>query len=85
MSGQSEAERLASLQQRLQSLMAALSNANAPALPGEPPDRPPKPVALTLRLDASRYAKLNARAARYTPRRSFQSIIVEAIDAHLGE
>ena len=85
MSGQSEAERLASLQQRLQSLVASLSDANAPATPAEPPDRPPKPVALTLRLDASRYATLNARAARYTPRRSFQSIIVAALDAYLGK
>jgi hypothetical protein len=63
MPGQSEAERLVSLQQRLQSLVAALSAANAPATPAEPPDRPPKPVALTLRLDASRYAKLNARGS----------------------
>jgi hypothetical protein len=85
MPGQSEAERLASLQQRLQSLVAALSDANAPATPAEPPDRPPKPVALTLRLDPARYARLNAHAARYTPRRSFQAILVAALDAYLDE
>jgi hypothetical protein len=85
MPDQSAAARIASLQQRLESLVASLPNATASAPPAEPSSRPPKPVALTLRLDASRYAKLNARAARYTPRRSFQSIIVAALDAHLGE
>jgi hypothetical protein len=82
---QSEAERLVSLQQRLQSLVTALPDATAPAAPAEPPNRPSKPVALTLRLDAVRYARLNAHAARYTPRRSFQAIIVAALDAYLGE
>jgi hypothetical protein len=82
---QSEAERLALLQQRLESLVASLRNANAPASSAEPPIRPSKPIALTLRLDSARYARLNAHASRYTPRRSFQAIIVEALDAYLGE
>lgn len=42
-----------------------------------------KPVALTLRLDTERYARLNAHAATHTPRQSFQTIIVEALDAYL--
>jgi hypothetical protein len=62
-----------------------LRNANAPASSAEPPGRAPKPIALTLRLDASQYARLNAYASRSTPRRSFQAIIVEAIDQYLGE
>jgi hypothetical protein len=62
-----------------------LRNANAPASSAEPPDRPSKPIALTLRLDASQYARLNAYAACYRPRRSFQSILIEALDAYLGE
>jgi hypothetical protein len=82
---QSEEQCATSTHQRLQSLVAALSAANAPATHAEPPIRPSKPIAMTLRLDPARYTQLNTYAARYTPRRSFQSIIVEALDAHLGE
>ena len=85
MPDQSAAERLASLQQRLQSLVAGLPHATAPASLAEPPDRPSKPIALTLRLDPARDARLNAHAASYTPRSSFQAIIVTALDAYLGE
>ena len=80
-----QTDRLALIQQRLESLASSLRNANAPASSAEPPDRPSKPVALTLRLDASQYARLNAYAGWFTPRRSFQSIITAAIDQYLGE
>jgi hypothetical protein len=76
MAEQSQAERTQSIEQRLEALQ---STANTPA------HRPSKPIALTLRLDSARYARLNAHAARYTPRRSFQAIIVEALDAYLDE
>jgi hypothetical protein len=85
MSDQSEAQRLVSLQQRLESLAISLRNANAPAAPAEPPNRAPKPIALTLRVDPERYTRLCTHATRFTPRKSFQSIITEAIDQYLGE
>jgi predicted transcriptional regulator len=44
-----------------------------------------KPVALTVRLDRKRYAKLSAYAAGFTPRRSFQAIMVSALEAYLAE
>jgi hypothetical protein len=79
MAERSKAERAQSIEQRMEAILASLSNAGAPA------HRPPKPIALTLRLDPARYARLNAHAACYTPRRSFQAILVEALDAYLGE
>jgi hypothetical protein len=85
MQDQSEAQRLASIQQRLQSLAISLRNANAPAAPAEPPNRAPKHIALTLRIAPERYTRLNAHASQFTPRKSFQAIITEAIDAYLEE
>ena len=78
-------DRVALIQQRLESLASSLRNANAPAAPAEPPDRPSKPIAMTLRLDTSQYARLNTYASQFTPRRSFQAIITEALDAFLSE
>jgi len=78
MAKQSQAERTRSIEQRLEAVLASLSDAGASA------HRSSKPIALTLRLDPTRYARLSAHAARYTPRRSFQAIIVEALDAYLG-
>lgn len=69
MAERSKAECAQSIEQRLEAVLASLSDAGAPA------HRPSKPIALTLRLDS----------ARYTPRRSFQAIIVEALDAYLDE
>ena len=79
MSEPSKAERAELLEQRLQAMRALLANAKDPA------HRPSKPIAMTLRLDAARYARLSTHAARYTPRRSFQKLITEALDAYLGE
>jgi hypothetical protein len=79
MAERSKAERTQSIEQRLEAILASLPDADAPA------HHPSKPIALTLRLDPARYARLNAHAARYTPRRSFQAILVEALDAYLGE
>ena len=79
MSEPSKAERAESIEQRLQEMRALLANANAPA------HRPSKPIALTLRLDPARYERLSAHAAEFTPRRSFQAILVEALDAYLGK
>jgi hypothetical protein len=79
MSDQSEADHAAAIRKRIEAVIASQRHATAP------PHRPSKPVALTLRLDAARYARLSAHAARYTPRRSFQAIIVAALDAYLGE
>lgn len=75
----SQAERTQSIEQRIEAAIASQRHATAPT------HCPSKSVALTLRLDAARYARLNAYAARYTPRRSFQAIIVAALDAYLGE
>jgi hypothetical protein len=79
MAERSKAERTDSIEQRLEAIQASLSTVNTPA------HRPSKPIALTLRLDPARYARLNAHAARYTPRRSFQAILIEALDAYLDE
>jgi len=85
MPDQSKTEQLASLQHRLQSLVASLPKANAPAAPAKSPDRLSKPIALTLRLDPERYTRLCTHATRFAPRKSFQAIITAAIDAYLGE
>jgi len=79
MTDQSKAERAELLEQQIKAMRASLSKAKAPA------PRPSKPIALTLRLDPARYARLSAHAAEFTPRRSFQAIIVEALDAYLDE
>jgi hypothetical protein len=84
MPDRSTEQRAASIQQRIEAVIASQRRATAPA-PAEPRTHAPKPIALTLRLDPARYARLSAHAARYTPRRSFQSIIVELIDAYLGD
>lgn len=42
-----------------------------------------KPVAMTVRLDQERYERLSEYAARFVPRKSFQAIIVAAIDSFL--
>lgn len=81
----SQTDRAAAIAKRLESLMASLPDATAPASPDASPDRAPKPVALTLRLDPARYERLNAHAGQFVPRRSFQSILVELIDAYLGD
>ena len=83
MPDQSKTEPLASLQQRLQALLAALPDINAPAAPAKSPDRLSKPIALTLRLDPERYTRLCTHATRLTPRKSFQRLILEAIDGYL--
>ena len=85
MPDQSKTEQLASLQHRLQSLAISLRNANATAASAEPPDRAPKHIALTLRVDPERYTRLCTHATRFTPRKSFQKLILEAIDGYLDE
>ena len=77
-------EHTAAIRKHLESLVASLKT-NVPAAPTKPPVRPSKSVALTLRLDPARYARLSAYAAQYTPRRSFQVILVAALDAYLNE
>ena len=83
MRDQSEAQRLASLQQRLESLVASLPNTTAPAALPAPRVRAPKPIALTLRLDPERYTRLCTHATRFAPRKSFQAIITAAIYMYL--
>jgi hypothetical protein len=78
-------QRAKSIEQRLQALVDSLPVATPPASPPAPRARAPKPIALTLRLDPERYTRLCTHAARYTPRRSFQAILVEALDAYLDE
>ena len=77
-------ERTAAIRKHLESLVASLKT-NVPAAPTKPPECSSKPVALTLRLDPARYARLSACAARYTPRRPFQAMIVAALDVYLDE
>jgi hypothetical protein len=69
----------------MEAWVASLRQTHATAAPAEPSARPPKSIALTLRLDPERYARLSEHAARFTPRRSFQTIIVTSIDAYLDE
>jgi hypothetical protein len=40
-------------------------------------------VALTVRLDPARYRRLIAYGAQFTPRKTNQEILVEALDAYL--
>jgi hypothetical protein len=42
-------------------------------------------VALTVRLDQERYRRLVAYAAGFVPRKTHQEILVEALDAYLGQ
>jgi hypothetical protein len=61
------------------------------------PARPPAPsppgmprgtkgtVAVTVRLDEERYHKLVGYGARFTPRKTNQEILVEALDAYLEQ
>jgi predicted transcriptional regulator len=65
--------------------LVSQSRANAPAGRVETIGDLLRPVALTVRLDPERYAKLSAYAAGFTPRRSFQAIMVAALDAYLAE
>jgi hypothetical protein len=85
MPDQSTDQRAAAIAKRIESLVASLPDTTAPAAPAEPRTRASKPIALTLRLDPARYSRLSSYAARSTPRRSFQQILVELIDAYLGE
>jgi hypothetical protein len=69
----------------LEAWVASLRQTHATPAPTEPSVRPPKSIALTLRLDPQRYGRLSEHAARFAPRRSFQTIIVTALDAYLDE
>jgi hypothetical protein len=42
-------------------------------------------VAVTVRLDEARYHKLVGYGARFTPRKTNQDILVEALDAYLEQ
>jgi hypothetical protein len=42
-------------------------------------------VALTVRLDPERYRRLVSYAAGFVPRKTHQEILVEALDAYLGQ
>jgi hypothetical protein len=42
-------------------------------------------IALTVRLDPERYRRLVAYAAGFVPRKTHQDILVEALDAYLGQ
>jgi len=56
----------------------------AQATPGRP--RGTKgTVAVTVRLDEARYHKLVGYGARFTPRKTNQDILVEAVDAYLEQ
>ena len=48
-----------------------------------PPPSGAKAIALTVKLDPERYHKLVGYAARFTPRRTNQEIMVAALDAYL--
>jgi hypothetical protein len=85
MPDQLKAQRLAARQKSMEAWVASLRQTHATPAPAEPSGRPPKSIALTLRLDPERYGRLSEHAARFTPRRSFQAIIVTALDAYLDE
>jgi len=55
--------------------------ANAPA--STIPHGTKDTIALTLRLDPARYRRLIAYGAQFTPRKTNQEILVEALDAYL--
>jgi hypothetical protein len=42
-------------------------------------------IALTVRLDKARYQRLIAYGAQFTPRKTNQDILVEALDAYLDQ
>jgi hypothetical protein len=81
-------ERVASLDADL----IARKGEAAPARIADAPDRQERSgvprgtkgtVAVTVRLDPERYQKLVGYGARFTPRKTNQDILVEALDAYL--
>ena len=84
MPDQSQEERVALMQKRLDSAVAACKAA-PPAERYQTLGDLMKPVAMTVRLDPERYERLSEYAGGFVPRKSFQAIIVAALDAYLDE
>jgi len=78
--------RAASLDAGLIARKGEASPARAPTPDEAPPSRGTKQtIALTLRLDPERYQRLIAYGAQFTPRKTKQDILVEALDADLDQ
>ena len=76
----------ASLDARLIARKGEVSPAKAPTPDEAPPSRGTKQtIALTLPLDPERYQRLIAYGAQFTPRKTNQDILVEALDAYLDQ